>query len=86
MSETTEEDGLREILERLHDAGYTRGDNQWSGDMGTLITPDEAEQSIRQYFAAGLPEKTHNPNHAGMYRAGYNQALDDCRRAIEGKA
>jgi hypothetical protein len=92
MSETTEEDGLENVLTKHGiDPGF---DPNWNmRDIEALCT------DIRQYFAGKLPEKYDNwkdvPNHVfslelptyskkSLYRRAHNQALDDCRRAILG--
>jgi hypothetical protein len=87
-SDTTQPDGLREILRQLAVDGSS--DTMWTIDGNAQKIVDKAEAAIRQYFAGKLPEKLYEPDdteypHEFAKAHSYNQALDDCRRAIEGK-
>lgn len=52
MSETTEEDGLREILRQLAVDGSN--DTIWTIDGNAQKIVDEAEAAIRRYFAGEI--------------------------------
>ena len=41
---------LDDTLTELYEAGYTLGDNQWSGDMGTLMDKGQAKARIKDFF------------------------------------
>jgi len=40
------ENKIKKVLQELYYAGVTVGENQWSGDMNTLITVDQAFDKI----------------------------------------